>query len=752
MKIIGRLLRFPYIRTKSPSLFFWLLISYMTIVILLVSFILYSVFFYRGTIKEEVIAYNNVNLNNTMENYEAKFQLIENAALSFSLNDHIAALDKPKFDYAAGSKLMNEIQIYLANQSLFLENMIVYFKKSNVAIEKTRGADADVMFKRYYVSKTYGYEFWQSQFDNHYVTRILPNDVFSELEYNAKRTSERKLIPIIIKNQTNPSVYIIALADAQKMYKAFHQSITNDFYILDDAQRSFFTTVNNQQLQFPALEGSHGYVKKDSNYYFYKKGELTGLTYINVIPDDSIVSQMKWNITFVMLLVLSILFSMLVSFLFSMRFNRPVKQLVQSIQQLTTGFHSQKHSGIKEFAFIQERVRHLLDSNFDISQNLEEKNSLLRHYAYINQLKNIRNNTSFLKDLIQNNQPYRVVLFKLTFRPQLLEEIDDDEERATLFIRAYIDKILTERYPDSLTLQLESDQLLSVIYSDQAEHTLAETLDGFRIVLDLDRAYCFSTMAVSKRYEHADDFNLSFEQTKSLLLHRKFNDRNQVLWAETDSRLVNYFLMSAQEEEITASLNNGNESQLVQFMKREIAGLRKKEATEHEVKAFINIVVERTKRAYNVNHLDTELLQSLQTSLQHSHTFEELEQLFEEWLPSITNLIKSKKEKKDHITSFVFDYLENHYAHDITLDMMADKLNITRSYLSTYFKEKTGTYFVDYVNLIRVSRAKELLSRSDVKIQDAAARVGYQNINSFNRMFKKFTGVTPSEFRKVERV
>ncbi|WP_165822472.1 helix-turn-helix domain-containing protein [Paenibacillus montanisoli] len=722
----------------------------MTIVILLVTFILYSVFFYKGQIKDEVITYNTVNLKNTIDSYEANISLIQNSVLSFSMNEKIAALDKPNFDYAAGSKLIDELQVFLMNQSLYLENMIVYFKKSNVTIEKSRGADADVMFQRYFASADYSYDFWRAQFDNLYVTRILPSSIFSEYDYSNKKIT-RQLIPIIIKNQTNPSVLIIALADAKKMYMAFHQSITDDFYIVDDVQRPYFVSGDEVHEAFPVFDVNASFLRDGSNYYFYKKGQSSRLTYVNVIPDDTI-SQMKWNINFVMLLVLAVLISILASFLFSLRLNRPVKQLVQAIGQLTTGFPWHKNSAIKEFAIIQEKVRHLLDSNYDISQNLEEKNSLLRHYAYINQLKNIRNNASFLKDLIKSNQPYRIVLFKLTFRPQLLEEIDDDEERATLFISAYINKILTEKYPESLTFQLESDQLLSVIYSGDAELSLDETLEGFKIVLDLDRAYCFSTIAVSDRYEHPDEFKLSFEQVKSLLQHRKFNDMNQVLRENANPRLANYYLMPAQEEELNACMTNGNESQVMQFIHRELAALRKRESTENEVQSFVSCIVDRTKRAFIVNQLDSELLQTMQARLQHCHTFDELELLFEEWLPRLTDLIKSKKEKKDHITSFVFEYLEQHYANDITLDMMADKLNITRSYLSTYFKEKTGTYFVDYVNLIRISRAKELLSRSDVKIQDAAARVGYQNINSFNRMFKKFTGVTPSEFRKVERV
>ncbi|WP_308639614.1 helix-turn-helix domain-containing protein [Paenibacillus silvisoli] len=108
-----------------------------------------------------------------------------------------------------------------------------------------------------------------------------------------------------------------------------------------------------------------------------------------------------------------------------------------------------------------------------------------------------------------------------------------------------------------------------------------------------------------------------------------------------------------------------------------------------------------------------------------------------------------KKAHKDGIIDFVKSYMEQHYREDVTLDMLSDKLGITASYLSTYFKAKTGMNFIDYINNYRIELAKSLLCAADMRIQDVASQVGYHNINSFNRMFKKISGVTPSEFRKL---
>lgn len=736
-------------RIKPPSMFFWLLFSFLSIILLLFLFILYSVFFFRGQVKDEVISYNRVNLSNTTESYESRFRIIQNAILTFSMTDNVGELDKSAFDYVTGVRLMEDIQKFLANESLFLDNLLVYFEKSGIVVEKSRGSDANVMFNRFYINEGYPFAYWQTQFEKRYVWRLLPGTQFFEQDYQDKKVGGKPVIPMIVKNHNHPSVYFIALIDSQKMYENFHQSINDSFYILNDTQ-PFFTASGEPEAQFPDFADPYGHVVKDNKYYFYQKGSMTGLTFVNVIPVDNIASQMKWNVSFVVLFAMSVLISVLVSLLLSYRLNRPIQRLVSAIQQVTTRFPWQKHSSIKEFNIIYEKIGHLLDANWDISRNLHERNSLLRHYAYINKLKNIRNDTGFLQELIETKAPYRFALFRITFRLPWLEE-DGDEERATSFIRELIDKIVSGSFPESVTLQLESDQILSILYTEHGDQPLAGTLEEIRKVLELDRAYCFLTIAVSGRHEGPETFSASFEQTRKLLKHRLYDDHTQIL-NEGVEEPAPIYLLPAQEEEMNVRMQFGTDTQVIPYIKRELAALSRKNATEEQVRLFLDNLLERARRELLIHELDTSLLQTFHTRLQHAHTYGELDLLVEEWLPRIAELIQGKKEKKDPITSFIFEYLEQHYSQDITLEMMADKLNISRSYLSTYFKSKTGTYFVDYVNLFRINRAKELLAGSDVKIQDAAAKVGYQNINSFNRMFKKFTGVTPSEFRRLERV
>lgn len=91
-------------------------------------------------------------------------------------------------------------------------------------------------------------------------------------------------------------------------------------------------------------------------------------------------------------------------------------------------------------------------------------------------------------------------------------------------------------------------------------------------------------------------------------------------------------------------------------------------------------------------------------------------------------------------------YINEHYNHDISLKLVAEHVFLNANYFSTLFKEETGINFIDYLIDTRIVAAKELLKRPGVKIYEVARIVGYEEVASFNRVFKKNVGVTPKEY------
>ena len=96
-------------------------------------------------------------------------------------------------------------------------------------------------------------------------------------------------------------------------------------------------------------------------------------------------------------------------------------------------------------------------------------------------------------------------------------------------------------------------------------------------------------------------------------------------------------------------------------------------------------------------------------------------------------------------------YCRRHYPEPITLQRAAEIAALERTYFSTYFHEKVGVCFSSWLSILRVREAKRLLSRCDRSISGVAIDVGFRNLTTFERAFKRWTGNTPSEFRRRHR-
>lgn len=94
----------------------------------------------------------------------------------------------------------------------------------------------------------------------------------------------------------------------------------------------------------------------------------------------------------------------------------------------------------------------------------------------------------------------------------------------------------------------------------------------------------------------------------------------------------------------------------------------------------------------------------------------------------------------------IMNYVQANYI-DITLDDLAETFFLSKPYLSKYIKEKSGMTFGDLVKKIRMKKAKALLKSSNMTVENIAMSVGYQNVEHFNRLFKKAYDMTPMQFR-----
>ena len=108
--------------------------------------------------------------------------------------------------------------------------------------------------------------------------------------------------------------------------------------------------------------------------------------------------------------------------------------------------------------------------------------------------------------------------------------------------------------------------------------------------------------------------------------------------------------------------------------------------------------------------------------------------------------IKNSETCKDERLLEITNYIYANYK-DVTLDDLSEKFFLSKPYLSKYIKEKSGITFGDILKKVRMKKARAMLKSSNATVESIAESVGYQNVEHFNRVFKKMYNMTPVQFR-----
>lgn len=99
----------------------------------------------------------------------------------------------------------------------------------------------------------------------------------------------------------------------------------------------------------------------------------------------------------------------------------------------------------------------------------------------------------------------------------------------------------------------------------------------------------------------------------------------------------------------------------------------------------------------------------------------------------------------------ILEYCTEHFTEEITVKSVAEALYVSQSYISKVFSEKLKYGFREYINSLRIQKAKSLLKHSDKRIVDIMLDCGFQNQSSFNRVFREACGLSPREYQNKER-
>ncbi len=142
---------------------------------------------------------------------------------------------------------------------------------------------------------------------------------------------------------------------------------------------------------------------------------------------------------------------------------------------------------------------------------------------------------------------------------------------------------------------------------------------------------------------------------------------------------------------------------------------------------------------------------SVQDFLIHILKIKDIRNIKISYINHIQNIIErvnnSRKHELNGLIVKAINYIDENYNKNISLDDVAKEINMSYHYFSKFFKDSMGKNFVDYLTELRIEKSKEMLKNLNISIKEVSFEIGYSDPNYFSKIFKKVTGMTPSDFR-----
>ncbi|WP_175638523.1 helix-turn-helix transcriptional regulator [Metabacillus schmidteae] len=490
--------------------------------------------------------------------------------------------------------------------------------------------------------------------------------------------------------------------------------------------------------------------------------------YASAAPLSSITAPVlivsKWMIG----VSLGILFiAIILSIIVSKRLYSPLAQL---LQKLNDPKYEQSHSNVcNEFELIEERWNNLSKESRALKTQLETQLPLMREgfllqliHGYLYSLRE-----SDLKERMQKfgwkaEETRYLPIFIQLFGYGKLEDTKKDEEGLLTFMAANIvEEVLQEINLDSSVINFHDLSLCILLFipkhMDKSEVTENinelnhQVISGINLTTQMDVSICIGRMTDSVKA-----IPNIFEETKISLSFRNLQERNQIIEIENLDLLdksIHFEYPFDVEKEIVHAIRLRMEQDTMMHLHTFVQTLSN--VNEAFMKQGMYQLLGRI--------VEVEMQSGLipNTVFDGANLYEQLGQIrepdeVEGWfkheviLPLLEQLSRKQDERMKQLIEKVTSLLQEKYMEDISLDYCADHVNLSPSILSKVFKDIVGVNFIDYLTNIRLSKAKELLVHTDMKINEIAETIGYKN-SYFNRLFKKHEGYTPGQYREIRR-
>ncbi len=704
--------------------------------------------------EQEITKNVSERFDNTVKEFEQCFNDVKSKMLLDFYIEYSKDLEAPKNHYYVDSLMIREMSKYSLMYP-YLKDFIVYIKEFDYVITRNSTFEKEAFFDRFYKSKYYTDDFWKDEIKKEFMYKIYPEKEFLIGNW-PNQSKSQCLIPVVLKHLTNSDFVLIALIDMKSFLYDLDAKFMKDFFIYDaNGTRVYPVEASPEEpdwfeIRENVLKNS-GYSKIDNGYLFSYNSNQNFLIYCKYYPDTVIRNQInETNKIMTLIILTAMLISILLSVYIVKKFNNPVKQMYQLIKG--SNFVTDRGSDIIDLKNIKDHVNGIISQNTNYAKDISEKDSLLKNYFWQTRLKNImlRPDESG-RNMIEYTK-YAVILFKIHYRNSYHVNIAKEVNEGAYVLKDLLHVYIYEKFNDAVTLQMDENQIVSIVGVKKDIDSIGDYVNNIEQKLINENEYVYFTIVYSEVYYNSSELHEVYKRVVNALKYRKLSEKNQILSEKASNKKLDGFYFSRdQQEQFTNLLVNGIEDECLQLIDSIFDYNLKKETNELNMYLLFVEIIECCSNVLLQLYNEIPGNFPLTNDYFHQGKYESVEDYrikYGIFISECIDYIKNNKKQNDYIVDFVKNYINDNYANDISVDLLADKLKISRAYLSRYFKNNTGMNLSDYLNAYRMKKACALLQNSFLMIKDIAPKVGINSISTFMRLFRNYTGKTPNDYRK----
>lgn len=591
---------------------------------------------------------------------------------------------------------------------------------------------------------------------------------------------------VSLSNNTLPDGAIILNINADTLGKYFKQNyeVDNTLFainekgevILNSDPNEFLCNISNKNYikfilnSYKSKDNFTSSIDNKTYFITYSTSKNSNLKFINITPYEDLLGKVKGSMK-TLILLSSILFfiGIILAYIMSNKIYAPINEMVNRIKStISLNNNSTASKNKSELQYLSCAIDEILAQPASIKRlSLDEIVFIRKRFLkdlLLNDIKYMKDyNTKFDElDINIDMENLIVIVFKIDLLENFYNNysLKNDRHLIRFGIKNIITEILSNKYSTEtiivnntvvaiLSIKQEIDNNIFENIINSIKDIQTSTYDNLNISLSSGIGDFAKTISkISKSYSSANkyiSYIFKYGPNSILYRHKIFDDINtKYKYDENIEHALFEAIKVGKIDKVETQLNK---------MFKEIL----KYSYDDIILFITNLAINSEKlinNLYNINHENS--CADIRDFIHNLNKFETVEDtklwLLNLYKSVIDKVTKKKLNKTNALINDVKKYIHNNFSNpSLSIEDISDQFNISTNYLRSIFKSASDKSISKYISDYRFNEAKILLNTTDLPAIQISNKVGYNNSNYFYTAFKKTYGISPSQYRNINK-